>query len=377
MFFAPTKIFFGSGHAYAKEMAGRRVLLHHSGGSSERNGVMDSVRAALKAENIFFTELSGVVPNPRLSKVMEGIELCRSENLDFILAVGGGSVIDSAKAISLGVANPKTDIWQFFEKKAVAEKSLPVGAVLTIPAAGSEMSKSVVITRDDGVKRGYTSELNCPVFSVLDPALCKTLPKKQIACGIVDIMMHTLERFISSGGNYLTDKIAVSVLQTVLKFGKAVYDDAGNYEAMSELMWAGCLSHNDITGLGNDYDMPVHALGHEFSGVFDVAHGESLSAVWPSYARFCYAKNPRRFDLLFGELYGLSGAEGIEKLTEYFVLLSMPVTITKLCGGRMFSEGELEKFAFLATYSGGRELGKYFPLTLCDLTEILINAQEK
>ena len=287
VFNTPTRVVFGRGvetetGRLVRECGGRRALLHYGGGSAERSGLLSLIRDSLRKKGVDFVELGGVVPNPRLSKIHEGIELGRKEGVDFVLAVGGGSVIDSAKAIGYGLAN-EGEVWDFFDKKRKATACAPVGAVLTIAAAGSEMSASCVITREEGwIKRGYSSELSRPKFAVMNPELTLTLPAWQTASGCVDILMHTMERyFYHEGGMELTDGIAEALLRTVMKNALLLRDDPSCYEARAEVMWAGALSHNGLTGCGTDGgDWASHKIEHELGGMFDVAHGAGFATIW-------------------------------------------------------------------------------------------------
>lgn len=279
----PTKVVFGKDTeqqtgALVKETGCSKVLIHYGGGSAERSGLLARIRASLDKEGIAYAELGGVVLNPRLSLVYEGIELCRREKVDFLLAVGGGSVIDSAKAIGYGLTN-EGDVWDFYEHTRQAEACMPVGAVLTIAAAGSEMSNSSVITKDEGmVKRGYNNDICRPVFAVMNPALTMTLPAYQTACGCTDILMHTMERYFTNGGNMeLTDAIAEALMRTVISNALILKEDPHDYDARAEIMWASSLSHNGLTGCGNDGgDFASHGLEHEIGGMFDVAHGAAV-----------------------------------------------------------------------------------------------------
>ncbi len=298
----PTEIVFGRnaecqvGELVQKTQC-RKLLLHYGGGSVIRSGLLDRIKAALEEKNIAYTELGGVVPNPRLSLVYQGIELCRREQVDFILAVGGGSVIDSSKAIAYGLAN-EGDVWDFYEHTRQAHASLPIGVVLTIAAAGSEMSDSSVITKDEGmVKRGYNSDLCRPVFALMNPELTMTLPDYQTACGCTDILMHTMERYFTSGGNMeLTDALAEGLMRTVLKNALILRDNPRDYDARAEIMWASSLSHNGLTGCGNSGgDFATHGLEHELGGMFDVAHGAGLAALWGSWARYVWKDCAPRF----------------------------------------------------------------------------------
>ena len=343
-FYAPTQIVFGRGGenqtgSLVKAQNGKKVLLHYGGGSARRSGLLDRIRASLTAAGIAYTELGGVVPNPRLSLVYEGIDLCRREGVDFLLAVGGGSVIDSAKAIGYGVTN-EGDVWDFYDRRRQASACLPVGVVLTIAAAGSEMSSSSVITKEEGgIKRGYSSNLCRPRFAVMNPELTMTLPPYQTACGCTDILMHTLERyFTNNGGNMeLTDGIAEALLRTVIKNAVILRDDPENYGARAEVMWAGSLSHNGLTGCGNGGDdFSVHALEHELSGMYDVAHGAGLAAVWGSWARDVYRECLPRFEQFAVRVMGVpagtadTALRGIEALEAFFRSIGMPTSLREL-----------------------------------------------
>ena len=300
-FFAPTRIVFGKnaemqiGDLVAQQN-GHKVLVHYGGGSAERSGLLDVVREQLKSHGIPFVELGGVVPNPLLSKVQEGISLCRREQVDFILAVGGGSVIDSAKAIGYGSLYDG-DVWDFWAGKAVPEACLPIGVVLTIPAAGSEMSSSCVITKDDGlIKRGINSDLCRCRFAVMNPERTYTLPPYQTAAGATDIMMHTMERYFSKYEDMtLTDAIAEALLRTVKDAALVVMEHPEDYRYRAQIMWAGSLAHNDLTECGTEKDFATHRLEHELSALFGVTHGAGLAALWPSWARYVKDKHLSRF----------------------------------------------------------------------------------
>lgn len=291
-YYTPTNVVFGKDTelqtgALVKAQGAKKVLLHYGGGSVVRSGLLDRVKGALDAEGISFTELGGVVPNPRLSLVYEGIELAKREHVDFILAVGGGSALDSAKAIGYGVANGG-DVWDFYAGKRIAGGCLPVGVVLTIAATGSEMSDSSVITKEDGwIKRGYSSNYGRPVFAVMNPELTMTLPDYQTFCGCADILMHTMERYFTNGDQMeITDSIAEALMRTVMKKALILVNEPDNYDARAEIMWAGSLSHNGLTGCGSsERDFATHGLEHEVGGMFDVAHGAGLTALWGSWAR--------------------------------------------------------------------------------------------
>ena len=298
-YFAPTKVVFGKGAEgqvgkLCKEQGATKVLVHFGGGSAKRSGLLDRVCAALEEEGLPYVTLGGVVPNPRLSLVYEGIELCRREGVDFLLAVGGGSVIDSCKAIGYGLAND-FDVWELFDKKRAAAGCAPVGAVLTIAAAGSEMSDSTVITKDEGeLKRGYNSNYCRCKFAVLNPELTYTLPEYQTACGVTDIMMHIMERyFVNVETMTVTDTMAEAVIRDVLRYGKAALEDPRDYRARAEIMWAGSLAHNGLLCAGGpNGDWASHQIEMELSGMFGVAHGAGLAAIWGSWARYVLDLSP-------------------------------------------------------------------------------------
>ena len=289
-YYAPTEVVFGKNTesqtgALIRKWGGSRVLIHYGGSSAKKSGLLDRITASLAEENIPFVLLGGVVPNPRLSKVREGIELGRREQIDFILAVGGGSVIDSAKAIGYGLSN-EGDVWDFYTKKRTPSACLPLGAVLTIAAAGSEMSDSSVITNEEGwLKRGCSSNFCRCRFAVMNPELTCTLPPYQTASGCTDILMHTMERYFTNDKRMdLTDELAEGLLRSVVRNARILKEEPLNYEARASIMWAGSLSHNDLTHFGSGRgDWACHQLEHELGGMFDVAHGAGLAAVWGSW----------------------------------------------------------------------------------------------
>ena len=292
-YYCPTKVLFGKDSEQqvaqqVREFGGSRVFVVYGGGSVVRSGLLGRVQSALDGANLPCRMLGGVQPNPRLGLARQGVQEALSFGADFILAVGGGSVIDTAKAIAHGVAEPSVDIWDYWEGARTVQKSLPVGVILTISAAGSEMSDSSVLTNEGtGVKRGLSTPFNRPRFAVMNPELTYTLPAYQVACGIVDIMMHTLDRYFTpTKGNQLTDAFAEALLRTVIANGRTAMQDSHDYEAMSELMWCGSVSHNGLTGLGAVTDFAPHQLGHELSAMFDAAHGASLSTMWGSWAHW-------------------------------------------------------------------------------------------
>lgn len=344
-YFTPTKVVFGrrteeKAGSLIKERGCRKVLLHYGGGSVIRSGLLERVKASLDAAQIAYVELGGVVPNPRLSLVRQGIELARREEVDFILAVGGGSVIDSAKAIGFGLAN-EIDVWELYLHKVKVNACLPVGVILTIAAAGSEMSDSSVITNEDGwLKLGYGNNVCRPAFAIMNPELTLSLPAYQTACGCTDILMHTMERYFTSGGNMeLTDNIAEALMRTVIANTKTVLDQPDDYDARAEIMWAGSLSHNGLTGCGNDGgDFATHLLEHELSAVYDIAHGAGLAALWGSWARYVYQDCLPRFRRFALQVMGVAeeGSDaqialaGIEAMEDFYRAIGMPTCLRDL-----------------------------------------------
>ena len=344
-YFTPTKVVFGKETEYQvadliREFGGTKVLIHYGGGSVVRSGLLARVTKVLDDAGIAYITLGGAVPNPHLTLVYEGIELCRKEGVDFLLAVGGGSAIDSAKAIGYGLANDG-DVWDFYDYKRKAKGSMPLGVILTIAATGSEMSDSSVITKEEGlVKRGYSSDYGRPKFAILNPELTMTLPDYQTACGCTDIMMHTMERYFTNGGNMeITDALAEGLLRTVKEQAKILAKDPNNYDARAEVMWAGSLAHNGLTGCGNDGgDWMTHKLEHELGGLYDVAHGAGLAAIWGSWARYVYRNCLPRFKRFAINVMGVAAEgtdeevalRGIEAMEEFYREIKMPTNLREL-----------------------------------------------
>ncbi len=345
-YFTPTKVEFGKNTEekvaeLISEFGGKKVLIHYGGGSVIRSGLMQRVTDKLDAAGIQYVKLGGAVPNPHLSLVYEGIDLCKKEGIDFILAVGGGSAIDSAKAIGYGVMN-EGDVWDFYDYKRQAKACMPIGVILTLAATGSEMSDSSVITKEKGlVKRGYSSDYCRPRFAIMNPELTMTLPDYQTACGCTDIMMHTMERYFTNGGNMeLTDSMAEALLRTVKEQAKILVKDPDNYDARAEVMWAGSLAHNGLTGCGNDGgDWMTHKLEHELGGLYDVAHGAGLAALWGSWARYVYKNCLHRFKRYAINVMGISPSagsdeeialKGIEAMEAFYREIKMPVNLREL-----------------------------------------------
>jgi hypothetical protein len=376
-FHTPTEIIFGKDaeaqvSALVKKHGGSRVFIVYGGGSVVKSGLLPAITAQLEKEDIPFMEYGGVQPNPILSHVYEGIKRAIEFKADFILAVGGGSAIDAAKGIAHGTKNPDTDIWQFWLKEKDVTQSLPVGTVLTISAAGSETSNSAVLTNDKtGKKRGLPTDFNRPRFAVMNPELTYTLPKYQIGCGIVDIMMHTLDRFFTQpANNETTDEISAAILKVTIKNGRIAMQNPSDYEAMSELMWCGSLSHNGITGLGKPMDFSIHQLGHELGGRFDVAHGASLSTMWGSWAQYVLEVNPDRFTRYAQLVWGLDDAKaGIAKTVAYFKEIEMPTNFTELGIGKQDDQA-IDEMADSCVFYGKRLVGNFKPLDKDDIYKI-------
>lgn len=384
-FYSPTKVIFGKGienniGQEIKAWGGTKVLVHFGGKSARDSGLLDRVEKSLRDAGIDYVALGGVVPNPRLSLVREAIELCRREKVDFLLAVGGGSAIDSAKAVAMALANPDMDIWDIYDGKALPVACLPVGVILTIAASGSETSNSSVITNENGwLKKGFNNNLTRPKFAFMNPELTYTLPPYQTAAGIVDIMMHTIERyFCSQKGNELTDRLAEQVLRNTIRYGKICMEDPQNYKARSEVMWSGSISHNHITGLGGNGDFSGHALEHELGGMFDVTHGAGLAAVWCWWARYVMKNDINRFaqyainvwDCLLDPVDPeITALEGIQKTADFFRSITMPVNLAELGIGKL-NDSQIEELAVKCTYFGRRVVGTVKPLSVEDIKKI-------
>lgn len=344
-FYSPTEFVFGRGREsecgeLVKKYGGSKVLLHFGGASAERSGLLAKVRDSLLKAGVDFIELGGVKPNPRDSKVYEGIELCRRENVDFILSVGGGSCIDSSKAIAVGVLYDG-DFWDFYAGKAKIEKALPVATVLTIAAAGSEGSASSVVTKEDGgLKRGIGSDLIRPKFSVLNPEWTCSLPAYQTACGATDIMAHVFERYFTNTPEVeITDRLCEAVLLTMLKEVPRVIEDPNCYEARANIMWAGTVAHNDIVGVGRSQDWNSHGLEHELSGLYDVAHGAGLAVIMPAWMEYVMHHNVMRFAQMACRVFGCqmdfenpenTAKEGIKKFRRFLSRIGMPINFEEL-----------------------------------------------
>ncbi|MFS0786629.1 iron-containing alcohol dehydrogenase [Shouchella sp. 1P09AA] len=382
-YYTPTKVVFGKAAEHQvgtelEKLGVKKVLLHYGGNSAKKSGLLDRVKDSLSENGIQSVELGGVVPNPRLSLVYEGIELVKKEELDFILAVGGGSVIDSAKAIGYGVAN-EGDVWELYQSKRRATACLPIGTVLTIAAAGSEMSTGSVITKEEGwEKRAYDDDLGRPAVSFLNPELLKTLPWYQTAAGSADILMHTMERYFNQSTNMaLTDGLSETILRTVMEQTMIVKEDPQNYEALAELMWASSISHNGLTGFGTDGgDWATHMLEHELSGIFDVTHGAGLAAIWGSWARYVYQNRLDRFVKFAVNVMGVTPEQtddetaiaGIEKMEAYYRSIDMPVSVSEM--DVHLTDEQITEMADKCTEAAGGTIGVVKPLGRDDMIEI-------
>lgn len=383
-YFTPTKVVFGRGTenqvgALVAAQNAKKVLLHFGGGSAEASGLLGRVRASLKAAGVDFVELGGALPNPHLSLVYEGIELGKKEGVDFILAVGGGSAIDSAKAIGYGLAN-EGDVWELYLGKRKPTGCLPVGTVLTIAAAGSEMSDSSVISNTEtGQKIGLSSVFGRPVFAVMNPELTITLPAYQTAAGCADILMHTMERYFNREAPPMqtTDALAEGLLRTVMDNAKTLLRTPDNYEARAEVMWAGALSHNGLTACGNGPgDWATHQLGHELSARYGMTHGAALAALWGSWARYVYKEDAARFARFAVQVLGLEEEDsdeatalaGIEEMEGFFWGIEMPTSLAE--AEIAPTEKELALLAKGCSRNGSRTVGSFKVLAESDMEAI-------
>ncbi len=338
-FYSPTRFVFGKGTEsqagqLVKACGGTNVLIHYGGGSAVRSGLIDRVKDSLAKEDIPFMELAGVKPNPRSGLVYEGIDLCRANGIDFILAVGGGSAIDSSKAIAAGVLYDG-DFWDFYSGKASVKKALPVGTVLTIAAAGSEGSGDSVITKEEGMhKRGTGAEALRPKFSILNPELTTTLPAYQTACGITDIMAHLYERYLTNTRDVeVTDRLLEALLITMKNEGPKVIKDPNDYQARANIMWAGTMAHTNSCGVGRSQDWNSHAIEHELSALYDCAHGAGLAVTMPAVFKYESGHDRARFEQAAVRIWGCQTAEeGIDAFRDFLTSIGMPSTLGDLGG---------------------------------------------
>ncbi len=381
---APTKIVFGKNTEkkvgeLVKNSGCKKVLVHYGGSSAKKSGLLARVFASLTEAGITYAELGGVVPNPRLSKVYEGIKLCREENIDFILAIGGGSVIDSAKAIGYGVVN-EGDVWDLYTgAKLPVNGCLPIGAIVTIPAAGSEMSNVSVITNEEGwLKRSLGSEAGYCQFAIMNPELTYTLPAYQTASGSTDILLHTMERYFAKCKTLeISDALGESLMRSVMYNVTVLLKEPENYEARATIMWASSLSHNGVTGDRNYGDWACHQLEHELGGIFDIAHGAGLAAVWGSWARYVYQENPARFAQFAVNVLNVpnhfddperTALDGIAAMEDFFRSIGMPTAIKDM--GIDLTEEQIKELAYKCSFMGKRTIGAFKKLDIPDIEEI-------
>ena len=385
-YYAPTEIAFGKDvENRTGELAARygtRALLVFGRDSAVKSGLLGRVSASLEKAGVAWALFGGARPNPTLAHAEEGVRNAIEFGADLLIGVGGGSAIDTAKAIAHGAANPGVPLWDLWTKKVPLTRSLPVGAVLTMPAAGSEMSDSAVLTNEAiGKKAGINTDFNRCRFAVMDPALGATVPRYQLAAGVTDIMMHTLERyFIPDSRAELTDEIAEGLLRTVVRNGKAVLDDPGDYDAMCEIFWASSLSHNNLTECGRGKDFSVHKLGHALSARYGVTHGASLAAVWGAWAEALYRECLPRFCRYAEKVWGVQNddaaaeaKEGIRRTVGYFASLGMPTSLREL--GIDPTDEDLRALALDATVNDTVQLSRIRPLGAAEVEAIYRSAR--
>lgn len=383
-FYNPTKVIFGKGteNEVGKEIASRgykKVLIHFGGNYLYENGVLDHVHKSLDEYNIGYVDLGGVVPNPHMSLVKDGVELCKKEGIDFILAIGGGSPIDSAKAIAYGLAND-FDLVDLYMGKVTTDKIAPIGCISTIAATGSETSNSSVITIEDGMlKRSYNHDCSRPKFAIMNPELTYTVPAYQTASGASDIMMHTMERYFTNTEHVeLIDRMAEGLLVSVRESALKVMKDPTNYEARADLMWAGSLSHNGLTGTGRVADFASHKIEHELGGMFDVPHGAGLCAIWGSWARYVYKTNIPRFAQFATNVFDVNinlhdleetALKGIEAWEDWCHKIEMPTSMSEL--GINPTDAQIEEMAEKCVATGNASVGFFQKLYKEDIIKIL------
>ncbi len=379
-FYTPTKVFFGKDThknvgEIIKSYGYKKIMLQYGKGSVKKSGLYDEVMDSLSKNEILVTEFGGVDPNPRLSKVREAVQLAKKEKVEMILALGGGSTIDSSKYTALGAAND-FDVWDIASKKEVPTKALPVGCILTISAAGSEMSESAVVTNEEEkIKIGFSSELIKCKFAICNPELTYTVSEYQTACGVVDILMHTIERYFNNCEPFeITDRISEAVLKTVINSGKVLMENPRDYEARANVMWASSLSHNGLTEAGRARYLAVHQLEHALSGEFEhIAHGAGLAVLFPAWARYVYKYNIPRFAQFARNVWDVCEDDdekaaifGIEKTAEYFRFLKMPEKLREFG----IEETASDKLAELCTYGKTREIDGFLKLDFDKVKEI-------
>lgn len=379
-FHSPTRFVFGKDTenevgSLAKEYGATKLLVHYGGGSVVRSGLLDRVKKSLQAAGLDYVELGGVKPNPEDTLVYEGIRLCKSENVDFILAVGGGSVIDSSKAIGVGLCYDG-DFWDFYDGSAQAVETVPVATILTIAAAGSEGSESSVITKTDGMyKRGHSNNITRPVFSILNPALTQTLPAYQTAAGSADIMAHLFERYFTNTRNVeTTDRLCEALLLTMLHEVPKVLEDPDHYDARANIMWAGMVAHNNIVGVGREQDWGSHDLEHELSALYGVTHGAGLAVVFPAWMKYTLKHDVARFTQMAVRVFGCemdffdperTARKGIARLEAFWKACGLPTRMEEIGGKK-------EDIPYLVDHLGldERTIGNFVPIGAEEATAI-------
>jgi len=360
-----------------KQFGGTNAIVLYGGGSAVRSGVLDMVTKSLSDEGISYFLIGGVQPNPLAEFAQKVVDDHKDEGVDFVIGVGGGSVLDTAKAVAHGLKSPETPLWDYHIRKATVKASLPIGVVVTIAAAGSETSDSAVLTsKAAGMKRGLNVPFNRPAFAIMDPTLTYSLPAYQTACGITDILLHALDRYFApDADNAVTDELSEGLMRVVIRYGKTAMERPDDYKARSELMWAGSAAHNGLTGLGQTMDFAVHQLGAQLSAKYDTAHGASLSATWPAWARYVYRKDVPRFARYAKEVWGVAedddeaaAVAGIKATEEFFRSLGMPVTMTEAEGDRVAKD--IDELADMCTYRRTRTVGSFVVLGFDEIKEI-------
>ncbi len=383
IYYNPTKIIFGKDteRSVGKEAAkhAKKVLVHYGGSSAVKSGLIDRVKQSLEGAGVAYVELGGVQSNPRLALVREGIALCRESNVELVLAVGGGSVIDSAKAIAANVPNAGDDVWDYYTGKATPAKTLPVATILTIPGAGSESSTGSVITNDDTMEKLALDIIkNRPVFSILNPELTYTVPAYHTAAGVVDAIAHVMERYFTNTTDCdLTDRFCESTIRDLVKYGPAAVHDPYNYTARSAVMWACKMAHDGTLGFGREEDWGSHMIEHELSAKYDVSHGAGLAVVFPAWMKYVYAHRPELFAQFAMRVFDVEYCfedpaatilQGIESLACFFAALGMPTTLRDL---GIADKAALDEMAQKAAEHGGGTLGHFMELTATDIRNIL------
>ncbi len=381
IYHTPTKVYFGKDKhlqvgEIIRELGYDIIMLQYGKESIKKSGLYDQVMKSLSEQNITVVEMGGVEPNPKLSFVRKAVAVAKEKKVELILAVGGGSVLDSAKATAVGAACD-TDVWEFSSRRETPKAGLPIGCILTLAAAGSEMSSSAVITNEeDHMKRGYNSEFNRCTFAICNPALTYSVGKYQTACGIVDIMAHTMERYFAvCEPTPLTDRIAEGILKSIIEAGAVLMEQPEDYQARATMMWASSLSHNDLTGCGRENALPVHQMEHGLSGVFDhIAHGAGLAVLFPAWMRFAYQKAPERFAQFARRVWDITEKDdekaailGIEAMEDFYRAIEMPLQLRDFG----IDKADLEEIAEVTTFGKQRTVPSHIMMDYGTILEIL------